>query len=587
MTEDETQRAQMASDAQPESPGRLEIPDALPVLPLRGGTVVFPLAVVPLNVGLERSIRMVDDVMRGNRMLALVAQRGDEPQQAGPEDLYTIGTAAIIHQLMRAPDGTVRLIVQGLERIRLLDFVATEPYLVARVEAAPDRMSPGVETEGLRRAVLDLFRRLVALIPEVPDEVGAAAETVTDPRQVAYLVASTGLLDGAARQEILELEPVEAKLRRLIEILQREESVRELGQQIAAETQGRMTKAQREYFLREQLRSIQQELGEGGDDPEIGRAAAQDRGDDAAGGRAARSGAGAGTAGDDPAGLTGARHHPHLSRLDRGAALGQAERRRDRHRQGAAGPRRRPLRPGEDQGPHPRVPGGAQAAGGSRGGPAGGRAGRPRQCRRRGRRRGRDRARARAERRPRDPGRPRRAGADPPLRRPAGCRQDESGTVDRAGAGPRVRAPQPGRGARRIGDPRSPPDLHRRAPRSHHPGVAARRDARPGLHARRDRQGRLRLAGRPLIRPARSARPGAEPHLPRQLPGGAVRPLAGALHRHREHHRHHPGAAARPHGSHPPLRLHGRGEGADRPEVPRAEAGHRSRPHTRGALHRG
>src|SRR5919112_1161670 len=270
MTEDETQRARMASDASPESPGQLEIPDALPVLPLRGGTVIFPLAVAPLTVGLDRSIRMVDDVMRGNRMLALVAQRGDEPQQAGPEDLYTIGTAAIIHQLMRAPDGTVRLIVQGLERVRLLDFIATEPYLVARVEAAPERMSPGVETEGLRRAVLDLFRRLVALIPEVPDEVGAAAETVADPRQVAYLIASTGLVDGAARQEILELEPVEAKLRRLIEILQREESVRELGQQIAAETQGRMTKAQREYFLREQLRSIQQELGEGGDDPEIG-----------------------------------------------------------------------------------------------------------------------------------------------------------------------------------------------------------------------------------------------------------------------------------------------------------------------------
>ncbi len=127
MTEDESQRAQMVSDEQPESPGRLEIPDALPVLPLRGGTVVFPLAVAPLTVGQERSVRLVDDVMRGNRMLALVAQRGDEPEQAGPDDLYSIGTAAIIHQLLRAPDGTVRLIVQGLERIRLLDFVATEP----------------------------------------------------------------------------------------------------------------------------------------------------------------------------------------------------------------------------------------------------------------------------------------------------------------------------------------------------------------------------------------------------------------------------------------------------------------------------
>ncbi len=206
---------------------------------------------------------MVDDAMRGNRMLALVAQRG-EVEQPGPDDLQRIGTAAIIHQLMRAPDGTVRLIVQGLERVRLLDFVATEPYLVARVEIAPDQVTPGVEAEGLRRAALDLFRRLVALTPDLPDEVGTAAESVTDPRQVAYLLASTGLVDGAARQEILELEPVEAKLRLLVEILGREESVRQLGQRITSETQGRMTKSQRDYFLREQLRTIQQELGEEG-----------------------------------------------------------------------------------------------------------------------------------------------------------------------------------------------------------------------------------------------------------------------------------------------------------------------------------
>jgi ATP-dependent Lon protease len=247
----------------------IDIPDALPVLPLRGGAVVFPLAVVPLTVGLPRSIQLVDDVMRGNRMLALVAQRDDNVEQPGPGDLHGIGTAAIIHQLVRGADGALRLIVQGLERVRVLDFIATEPYLVARIAASPDRVTPGVEAEGLRRAVIDLFRRLVALIPEVPDEVGVAAESVADPRQVAYLIASTGLVDGAARQEILALEPVEAKLRRLVEILQREESVRELGQRIASETQGRMSQTQREYYLREQLRSIQQELGDGGDDPEI------------------------------------------------------------------------------------------------------------------------------------------------------------------------------------------------------------------------------------------------------------------------------------------------------------------------------
>src|SRR4051812_3786837 len=207
--------------------------------------------------------------MRGNRMVALVAQRSDEGQANSLDDLHQIGTAAIIHQLLRAPDGAVRLIVQGLERIRLLDLVSSEPYLVARVEPEPDQLSAGVETEALRRAVLDLFRRLVALIPELPDELVSAAESLTDPRQVVYLVASTPLLDGTTRQEILELEPVDAKLRRLVEILQHEESVRELGQRIASETQNRMTKTQREYYLREQLRSIQQELGGDEDEPEL------------------------------------------------------------------------------------------------------------------------------------------------------------------------------------------------------------------------------------------------------------------------------------------------------------------------------
>jgi ATP-dependent Lon protease len=266
---EQSEAAAEQSDAVPGAPAAVEIPDALPVLPLRGGTVIFPLAVAPLTVGQARSIQLVDEVMRGNRMLALVAQRGDETQQAGPDDLHRIGTAAIIHQLFRGPDGALRLIVQGLERVRLLDFVSTEPYLVARVEAAPDRASEGVETEGLRRAAIDLFRRLVALVPELPDEVAAATETLTDPRQVVYLAASTGLFDGAARQELLELEPVDAKLRRLIELLQRELSVRELGQQITTETQERMSKMQRDYFLREQLRSIQQELGEDGDETEV------------------------------------------------------------------------------------------------------------------------------------------------------------------------------------------------------------------------------------------------------------------------------------------------------------------------------
>ena len=140
-----------------EAPSSLTIPDALPVLPLRGGVVVFPLSVVPLLVGQPRSIQLVDDIMRRDRLLVLVSQRGDK-EQPDPDDLYRVGTAAIVHQLARLPDGKLRVVIQGLERVRLLDFVSTEPYVVARVQLAPDEASPGIEIEALRRAAVDLFR---------------------------------------------------------------------------------------------------------------------------------------------------------------------------------------------------------------------------------------------------------------------------------------------------------------------------------------------------------------------------------------------------------------------------------------------
>jgi ATP-dependent Lon protease len=236
------------------------IPDALPVLPLRDA-VVLPLAAVPLAVGQPRSVRLVDDVMRGNRLLALVAQRDPKPEP-GPDDLRRIGTVATILQLARTPDGSIRLMVQGIERIRLLDWIGTEPYLVARVEAYRDEVSQTTEADALRRAVVDVFRRLVEASPELPDELAVAAENLSDPRQAAYFIASIVPLDPAVRQEILEQDPVTAKLRRLVDLLQRELAVRELGRKITTETEEKLTKKQREYFLREQLRSIQKELGE-------------------------------------------------------------------------------------------------------------------------------------------------------------------------------------------------------------------------------------------------------------------------------------------------------------------------------------
>jgi ATP-dependent Lon protease len=245
------------------------IPDNLPVLPLRGGTVVFPLAVVPLVVGQPRSIQVVDDVMRGDRMVALVAQRPDAPDEPKPEHLYQVGTAGVIHQLARAPDGTLRLLLQGVERIRLNAITQEEPYFRAGVTPLQDTAAQGNEAEGLRRAVVDLFRQFVEFAEDLPNELAQAVEQLTEPRQVAYLVASAVPLPGETRQELLELDPVDAKLRRLVGLLQHELAVREIGKRITTETRERMTKAQRDYFLREQLRAIQQELGEGEERPEI------------------------------------------------------------------------------------------------------------------------------------------------------------------------------------------------------------------------------------------------------------------------------------------------------------------------------
>mgnify|MGYP005841335719 CR=1 FL=1 len=255
MAENETTEPREA--AGPSIPGRL------PVLPLRGGMVVFPFAIVPLLVGQPRSVQLIDDVMREDRLLVLVAQRGEDRETPGPDEVHRVGTVGVIHQLLRAPDGTLRLVVQGIERVRLLDFESTEPYLVARIAAYPDEVTPGMETDALRLAVVDLFRRLVGLADELPNELGATAESLADPRQVAYLVAATAPMPPATRQDLLELDPLNAKLRRLVELLQHDLAIRELGQRITAQTQERMSKAQREFYLREQLRSIQRELGEG------------------------------------------------------------------------------------------------------------------------------------------------------------------------------------------------------------------------------------------------------------------------------------------------------------------------------------
>ena len=239
------------------------IPEELPILPLKG-VVVYPLTVLPLNVGQARSLRLVDDVVKEpNRLIGLVTIKTDKFEDAGPDDLYEVGTAAIIHRMLRAPDGTVRLIVQGIERIRIREFSALEPYLKATIELAPETIDKGVQVEALMRNTVELFRKLVNLSQTLPEELLMAALNVEDPRQLVYMIATSLRIDLKDAQDLLELDDVEAKLIKLDALLTKEVDVLELGKKISGQAQAEIEKNQREYILREQMKQIQKELGEG------------------------------------------------------------------------------------------------------------------------------------------------------------------------------------------------------------------------------------------------------------------------------------------------------------------------------------
>ncbi|MEN8098113.1 MAG: endopeptidase La [Chloroflexota bacterium] len=238
-----------------------QIPEELAILPLRG-TVVFPLTAVPLNVGQERSIRLVDDVVSAGRIIGLVASRDADIAEPGPDEIYTFGTAAAVHRMLRAPDGTIRLLVQGLERIQVTEWLGEEPYLKAKVEVVPELTEDTLEVEALVRNVLDQFRRMTELVPSIPGELLTAALSTDDPKQLVYAITTYIRTEVEDAQDILELDSVTDKLRKLVGILVTELEVLELGRKIQNEAQSEMEQMQREYFLREQMKAIQRQLGE-------------------------------------------------------------------------------------------------------------------------------------------------------------------------------------------------------------------------------------------------------------------------------------------------------------------------------------
>jgi ATP-dependent Lon protease len=248
-----------------EARDELTFPATLPVLPLKD-TVVFPESVTPLAIGQERSIKLVEDVVSGDRMLALVTVKDADVEQPGWDDLYRVGTAAVIHKMIKVPDGTLRILVQGLKRIALDRPVQDDPYLVGEFVELPDELEETREVEALTRNVQNLFARVIGLVPYLPEELQIAAANVEDPSALCNLVASTLRLKTEEKQRLLELTDVEARLREISSILNRELEVFELGSKIQSQVQEEMEKGQREFFLRQQLKAIQDELGEG--DPE-------------------------------------------------------------------------------------------------------------------------------------------------------------------------------------------------------------------------------------------------------------------------------------------------------------------------------
>jgi ATP-dependent Lon protease len=252
--------------AQPEGGGQDvqvggALPAALPLLPLKE-TVPFPDTLTPLAVGQERSVRLINDVLGGNRQLVMATSKNPELELPGPDDLHDIGVAGIVARMLKVPDGTLRILVQGSQRVRISGYVATEPYLIARIEEVPDVVEPTPELEALVRNVQATFGQIIEQSPYLPEELQIAVANLEDPSELAHMIAGALRIKTEEKQELLAEPDVAKRLRRLSEFLAREAELISIGSRIQSQVQSEMDKAQREYFLRQQLKAIQEELGE-------------------------------------------------------------------------------------------------------------------------------------------------------------------------------------------------------------------------------------------------------------------------------------------------------------------------------------
>ncbi len=422
---------------------RLVLPPQLPVLPVKG-LVLFPQVVLPVAVNEPRDVKLVNDVILGNRLMAMVAVKDESAEHPGPEHLYNIGCAVGVLKMMKFPDDTTRLFVQGISRLRIDQYTATDPYLTAKVTRLESAQADSIELRAQARSMVDQFQKLVDLSPHMPDELKLMALNIDDISRLADTICSTLNLNVPQRQEILETLDVTERLRKVNAHLSRELQTAELSTKITTQVKSEMDKDQREFILRRQLKAIQEELGEGDahsaeiadltkriKEIKLPKEAAQEVEREL--GRLRNM---------PPPGQRIPRR-PHLHRVDSLPPLEHRHPRQTRHHPRRAHPQRRPLRPRTRQAAHSRI---------SR----------------------RPQAQARHPR------------SHPLLRRTARRRQDLPRTLHRPRARTQVRPNLPRRRPRRGRNPRPSPHLRRRSPRTHHPGAPKGRVQQPRLHARRN-----------------------------------------------------------------------------------------------------
>ncbi len=234
---------------------------ALPVLPLRD-SVTYPDSLTPLAVGQDRSVQLVNDVLVGDRMLVMVASREPDEDTPGPEQLYDVGVAGMVARMLKVPDGSLRILVQGGQRVRIEEWLDTEPYLTARVSELPDVLDEGPELTALMRNVQQTFSQIIEEVPYLPEELQMAVANLEDPSALSHLIAGALRIGSEERQGLLEEIDVARRLRRLSEVLARELDIVAIGSKIQSQVNAEMEKGQREWVLRQQLKAIQDELGE-------------------------------------------------------------------------------------------------------------------------------------------------------------------------------------------------------------------------------------------------------------------------------------------------------------------------------------